>query len=351
MEGVLPTLERLVFEEYLTVTPALLTTLVPSIDAPSAKSLLARFAELNNEKLETLFLVTKRLSDGRTVLSKTADVTDVSNFVSTPVVYQVRMRGSMETATAIEKRISDSLLKKIADVNTSLDSALWRNPLAVAVSSTCERRPVRAPLAPASAPKSGPAKNPVPAFAAATPQAKGPQSAKSDEPASGKAKPTTITSAFAKAASAPKRPVEETKSASVVSVSSATAKPADDEEEEVTMQQRSRKRQRIIEDEPEQKPAPSVSQAAASVISAETVNADAVQEPDEYKIKKKVTVTQISLSENGYMEVEDVQQMQEQIVKKSEIPKVEKPASQPSRPPTKPAPSGQRTLMDMFKKK
>jgi hypothetical protein len=345
MDGVLSTLERLVFEEYLTVTPALLTTLVPSIDALNAKAILDRFAQLNSEKLETLFLITKRLSDGRTVLAKTSDVTDTSNFLCTPAVYQVRMRGSMETAVALENRVAEALLKKVADINASTED-LWRNPLAGAVSAACERRLLRALPGPSSASRSASTKPPqAPSSGPARPS----RPVMTEHTGSGTAKPTTIATAFAKASTAPKRPVDEPKSASVVSVSSATIRAMDDEDEEVTMQVRNRKRQRVIDDEPEQKQAPSVSQEPSAIVSAETVKPPVFEELSEYKIKKKVTVTEISLSEKGYMEVEDVQQMQEEIIKKPDLPRV--PLTQQSRLPMKPAPAGQRTLMDMFKKK
>ena len=67
-----------------------------------------------------------------------------------------------------------------------------------------------------------------------------------------------------------------------------------------------------------------------------------------------MTVTEISISESGYMEVEDKDEMQEQVVREQVVRQVPKNpvAVRPGvKPQVKAAPSGQRSLADMFRKK
>ena len=78
-----------------------------------------------------------------------------------------------------------------------------------------------------------------------------------------------------------------------------------------------------------------------------------LEETVEYKKRKKVTVTEISLSEGGYMEVEDTEETQVEIIREQVLRQVPKnPATykpQP-KPAVKPPPTGQRSIADMFRK-
>ena len=339
MEDIKAAIHRLVFEDNKTVTRAELNLTFPQLSSVAARRILYSFVADQGDRVSAKYVAWgSTCEDNRrfaVVVSDSPQEAQASLLVVAGVaVYSVCAAGSGETAAMISSRHAQS----IKDAVTASKDTLWRPSYASALVNKCERRSTRI---------AQPTKPSVPSAVkpAVTPAVA--------------AKPAPNPVAVVKAAPT-KAAVVKSSVISLASDSSKTSKLPVEEDDELAFNRkvkRAKVANKIDEDEV-MKPVESVSSENSTV----GLNQADYEPPEmitkdeivEYKQRKKDTVTEISLSEGGYMEVEDREVIKEEIIREHVIRQVPKNPStfkpQPKQA-VKPAPTGQRTLADMFRQK
>ena len=342
MDNIKAAIHRLVFEDNKTVTRAELNHLFPNLSSVAARRILFSFASDHGDKVTVKYVAWGSSSaDNRrfaVVVAETPQEAQSSLLtVAGVAVYSVAAAGCGETATMVSLRHAE----RVKDLVNASKDTLWRPSYAAALVSNCQRRSTR------------PTTQPSPSTSSATikPQ---PVQAKAVAP-----KPVAVAKPQPTKAAVVKTEVVKPAVVSLASQSSKSSKPID-EDEELTFNRKAKKAKvsSKIDDDEVMQPVESISSENSTI----GVNPPEYEPPEmitkdeiiEYKQRKKDTITEISLSEGGYMEIEDREVIKEEIIREHVVRQVPKNPStfkpQPKQA-SKPVPTGQRTLADMFRQK
>ena len=351
VEQAIDILSPMIFESHQTITEPILQSMHPEWSADLTKRMLFAIAQKLSAKVSVKYLaVGESMNDPGVIkiglYSSLEAVEDDLTTVQSVSVFSVAVNGSAEPDMEIVSRSAAGVRAAIL----AHKDGIWRAPWAGAWSSECPVRDVRVFLPPQAVLKGPtttalkPAITPKPSVIA-----------KPKETLQFKTAPKPET----------KREPPMVKSPAhneVISVKSSQSASKHDDEDELsfrkTKKAKALKSSGIADDDDA-----AVNQL--NTLQAETISSENssdimnAQEPIfetqevEYKQRKKVTVTEISISSDGYMEVEDKEVMQEQVLKETVTRQVNKPASRlpVSKANAKSAPAGQRSLTDMFRAK
>ena len=353
LEQALADLSRIVFENSETVTLSQVQATHPNWSTDLSKKVLFAFADRFKHRLDVRYVATGRDRSGNLKVTLLDDLSMIERSfasVESVAVFMVCKQGSIEPSMEILSRNA----RVVRDM-MSAGSELWR-PQYAALASDCPTRTVRASVPSSSNTTKSPA-----AFTPAN------TARKTDAFSSFKKPQPVVPSSPLKSAPHVKSP--DTK----IQKPGENSRGSRDEDEDVIF--RKPKKQKIASSavgEDQDMASPQVnsrkkqtqsdaisikSDSAADVLlSSENSSVANLEQPVfetkevEFKQKKKITVTEISLSSGGYMQVEDKDEMKEEVVKETVTRQVNKPATA-FRPQGKAsAPSGQRSITDMFRK-